>query len=197
MRDLAALAAAFWLRVQKQPQGCWLWTGGHTHDGYGSFCVTRHRHILAHRWSYEYHYGLLFPGLSVCHTCDVRLCVRPDHLFLGTNWDNTRDRHQKGRTKSIIGQIMLQHPERRARGERNGNVKLDASTVTRIRLLAAQGESRRAIARKFGIGKTTVSDIVNRATWQQIPERLDECPARVVRPQDLAAIEGWLRGEEV
>lgn len=76
--------------------GCWLWTGRLSIAGYGQIkdnYQTRH----AHRVSYELNIGPVPPGLFVCHTCDVRACVNPDHLWLGTSTDNNRDREAKGR----------------------------------------------------------------------------------------------------
>jgi len=80
---------------------CWHWT--HTFDGsgwYGQFNRHGQRH-LAHRVAYELAYGPIPDGLVVCHSCDVSFCVRPDHLFLGTNLENIADRVQKQRKAGV------------------------------------------------------------------------------------------------
>lgn len=91
----------FWHYVEKTPT-CWLWRGTLSNRrDYGQFSVTREKHgdqdIPAHRFAYELAYGVSPAELFVCHRCDVPLCVRPDHLFLGTNADNIADMIAKGR----------------------------------------------------------------------------------------------------
>jgi hypothetical protein len=91
------VVALFWSRVEKS-DGCWLWTGGRFSTGYGSFSVGG-RVRVASRLAYAYTHGPIPDGLFVCHHCDTPLCVRPDHLFLGTNADNMRDAYRKGRVR--------------------------------------------------------------------------------------------------
>lgn len=94
-RSFDELNAEFGSRIQKT-ETCWLWTGAKISTGYGT--IGWHgRTLLAHRVAFILgRLGNPF-GLFVCHHCDVKLCVRPDHLFLGTNSDNLQDSISKGR----------------------------------------------------------------------------------------------------
>lgn len=88
--------ARFWAKVQKS-SGCWEWQACTNGAGYGIVGIGGKRVDRAHRVSYRLHKGEIPAGLFVCHTCDNRRCVRPDHLFLGTNQDNVDDMVTKGR----------------------------------------------------------------------------------------------------
>lgn len=91
--------ARFWDRVEKS-DSCWLWTGAKVPDGYGTMSyegVVR----KTHRLSWLFVYGQVPLGMSVLHRCDNPPCVRPDHLFLGTQSDNMRDCASKGRRRVV------------------------------------------------------------------------------------------------
>ena len=145
---------AFWERAEPEPNsGCWLWLGApNQKTGYGQakFCG---RKVDAHRLAWEFTHGLVPSGLSVLHRCDVRTCVRPEHLFLGTHLDNMRDMNFKGRGAS---------------GARNGASRLTDENVADIRQLSAAGTSQSTIAARFNIGQATVSHICLRHTWRHL-----------------------------
>ena len=99
------IANRFWPKVQKS-DGCWLWTGAIKSNGYGHIGSEGPGGYLkvrtTHRVSWELHFGPIPAGLLVLHRCDVRNCVRPDHLFLGTHTDNMLDCIAKGRDRHSV-----------------------------------------------------------------------------------------------
>jgi hypothetical protein len=93
------VAKRFWSRVEKT-EGCWLWTGYCEAAGYGTLEISvkgKRRKAYAHRLAYELTYGAIPAGLFICHHCDNPPCCNPDHLFVGTAGENSRDCVQKGR----------------------------------------------------------------------------------------------------
>jgi hypothetical protein len=89
-------ATRFWSFVERT-ESCWLWRGAQRGSGYGGFHWRNISHY-AHRKAWELINGPIADGLHVCHHCDNPPCVRPDHLFLGTQADNNHDRDRKGRS---------------------------------------------------------------------------------------------------
>jgi hypothetical protein len=143
-------------RVCPEPNsGCWLWVGSLNVAGYGYLWLPGRKQQLAHRHSYEKYKGPIPGGLAVCHKCDVRCCVTPDHLFLGTRSDNNADMIRKGRHKCI--------PQP---GETNPMAKLNWKDVRRIRELRETGQNCAEIAKQFNITKANVWLIVTDQTWR-------------------------------
>ena len=146
-------AARFWSKVRKG-DGCWEWTGAIDSAGYGSFGV-RHRTYRAHVMSLLLSGTEIPKGMCVCHRCDNRKCVRPDHLFIGTHQDNSDDAVAKGR---------------HTWGERVWSAKITAADAIRIRAMAAAGgRSQGQIAREFGISSAHVCGIIHRVYWGRTP----------------------------
>lgn len=112
----------------------------------------------AHRVSWIKHNGPIPSGMHVCHKCDVKLCVNPDHLFLGTPADNLKDMVSKGR-----------HATDYNNGTANHVAKLDEKTVREIRKRYADGDGYQyELAKEYGVIQSTISAIVRRETWSHI-----------------------------
>lgn len=121
-RPAVSLENRFWSRVNKTST-CWLWTMGTDKDGYGKISSGKRqnrKHMRAHRVSYELYKGAVPDGMFVCHTCDNPSCVNPEHLFLGTAFDNNRDTINKGRRKNPKG---VNHWARRVKQVRDKHGK--------------------------------------------------------------------------
>lgn len=131
--------------------GCWLWTGAADAKGYGRM----HGNRKAHRVSYELHVGKIPDGMCVLHKCDVPACVRPDHLFLGTQLDNMRDMFAKGRRPPPSG-------------ERHPRARLTNKDVVSIRQRKAAGESNRDLAREYNMWPETIARLCAGKTWKHI-----------------------------
>lgn len=176
------LAGRFWPRVAFG-DGCWNWTGKRNGGGYGVVNVEG-KTPLAHRVAWSLVNGPVPEGQRVLHRCDNPSCVRPDHLFLGTQADNLADMRQKGRAKPGPGAKADQaainrprgddhwsrrNPELVRRGERHHKAKMTAEQVIELRRLSSEGWSLARLAERFGIRISTASYIVRRETWRDIP----------------------------
>ena len=102
---MSTIEERLWSRVEKTESGCWLWTGYTCDTGYGKINLggKNGRIVYTHRLAYELFHGPIPDGHSVCHTCDVRNCINPSHLFAGTQQQNMDDMVSKGRHKNGWG----------------------------------------------------------------------------------------------
>ena len=129
--------------------GCWLWNAAHGSHGYGHFGING-KVLSAHRVSFELYRSRIPEGLFVLHRCDVKSCVNPDHLFLGTQIQNLQDMTLKGHRSC-------------ARGESSGSAKLKSVDIEKIR---KDDRSHRTIAKDYKVGKTTIGSIKSGKAWR-------------------------------
>ncbi len=127
----------FWQKVHKS-DGCWEWSAALSMWGYGKFRLQK-SHSSAHRVSWVIENGPIPDGLLVCHRCDNRKCVRPDHLFLGTVQDNVADMFAKGRNR-----YSRDLDERQSRNKA-------------LALAYKSGEPMQDVADRFGVSISLVS----------------------------------------
>ena len=144
----------FKLMERVTESGCWLWTGTVGDTGYGWIHINGGR-IRAHRYSWKIHMGDIPAGMYVLHKCDVRLCVNPGHLFLGTHQDNMRDATIKGRM---------------SRGEKCGTGKLSNNQALEIKRRLKTGEynTLAALGVEYGVSGASIEDIKAERTWRHL-----------------------------
>jgi len=148
----------FWEKVDRSAgqDGCWPWLGGIGPDGYG---LTKFEPLgptsVTHRVAYRLDKGPIPEVMLVLHHCDNPPCCNPAHLWLGTDKDNSDDKIRKGR-------------DRKSHGEAHKKAKLTVAQVLLIRARDIAGDSRRGMAREFGIGRKSLWNICERKSWKHI-----------------------------
>lgn len=135
--------------------GCWLWEGAANKQGYGSVRLGL-KTISAHRLSYIQHKGEIPKGLFVLHSCDVPCCVNPNHLRLGTQSDNAKDRESRKRGKDN-------------RGSSSASSILNEEQVLQIRSKYNPWKyTIPMLAKEYNISESTIEKIVGRISWKHI-----------------------------
>lgn len=139
-------------------EGCWLWTGAVSSNGYGWVSLNGHRRS-AHRAAFQHFKGNICN--DVLHKCNNRLCGNPDHLYDGTAYENARDRTTVGRTVGV--------PPRFAYDGHVPGALFTDKTVKHIRELYATGKyTFMALGYKFNVSNMCISNIVKRRTYGHV-----------------------------
>lgn len=144
----------FWKYVDRS-SACWNWVGRNKVGEYGRIKISG-RSVLSHRYSYELHFGEIPKGKLVCHKCDNPLCVRPDHLFIGTYQDNVDDMVAKGRGVNLTG-------------ENHGRSKLKNCQVLEIRSMYSSGRYfLKDLSNIFGVSVSQIHKCVKLIAWKHL-----------------------------
>jgi len=156
------LEERFWSKVKKG-LGCWEWMAGREKNGYGMFHEKKFFYeSRAHRVAWKLTKGPIPKGLFVCHRCDNRGCVNPDHLFLGTPGDNSRDSKAKGR--NVFGSKV-------------GSARLTEERVIELKKILQEGKyDQRQLAKMFGVGQSTISRVNMNQSWRHLLKGPIVCP---------------------
>lgn len=177
----AALQARLLKHVSPVPfSGCWIWTGFVKPNGYGTLTVNR-KPAYAHRAAYAVFRGPIPDGMCVCHHCDVRSCINPDHLFLGTQKENLQDMDAKGRRVTALqigaknpmhgrshsdsAKLLMSHAKKGIfKGEKHPKATVSESLVRAIKS-AKGGMTAKAVAEKFHVSWHVVRNIWSGKSW--------------------------------
>lgn len=164
------LSCRFWSKVDvKGPDECWRWLASYASTGYGQIQMSSYGINISegkdtlskrsvtercHRVSWFLIKGTIPMGMCVCHRCDNKWCVNPNHLFLATQQENLIDKFKKGRT--TLG--------------RQPNAKLTKEIVVEIKRMVRENLSTKAaLARKYGVSRSAIKLAVQGKNWRDVP----------------------------
>lgn len=139
--------------VRVPETGCWLWVGSLTTYGYGRMTFGAKTEFLAHRLSYEQKYGKIPEGKFALHQCDIKCCVNPDHIFIGTQQDNMTDKVKK---------------KRQAKGESHGMSKLTKDQAVEAKF---SDEKPSVLAKKFKCSAVMIRQIRSGHYWRHLEKQ--------------------------
>jgi predicted DNA-binding protein (UPF0251 family) len=128
----------FWSRVEKADEShCWEWQGRMSTNGYGRYYANR-KAFWAHRYSYEQVNGKIPEGREICHKCDNKKCVNPNHLYAGTHSQNMRDAHERGQLRGYLS---------------------DEDKQEICRLYSTGEYSEQQLAERYGVARPTIARV--------------------------------------
>lgn len=133
---------------------CLVWMFAKNAYGYGKVANGKGGWVLAHRAVWGALNGTIPEGVEVCHKCDNRACINPDHLFLGTHQENMSDMKQKGRAKGLVGVD-------------NHKCKITPSIAAEI---IRSSKPRHELANRFGVTVCMIGRIQRRVAWKSLSE---------------------------
>ena len=149
-RPRESLAHKICKSLRTNPNGCWVWTGAHTANGYGVLRDNGYDR-RTHRLMYELVTGeTLEPSTFILHSCDNRLCCNPDHLRKGTHIENMADMVARNRASS---------------GENRPYAKL---TWEKVRAIRAGSRSSYSLAKVYGVSPQAIQGVRSGRAWREV-----------------------------
>jgi hypothetical protein len=139
--------------VRVPESGCWLWIGSLTNNGYGRMTFGAKTEFLSHRLSYEQKYGEIPNGMLALHHCDVKCCVNPDHIFIGTQQDNMTDKVMKNR---------------QAKGAHHGMARLTEEQAKEVKF---SDQKTSDLAKKFNCSAVMIRQIRGGLYWRHLEKQ--------------------------
>lgn len=140
-------------KIMPEPNtGCWIWIGAYDNTGYGRYKMGNTTEA-AHRVLFRLYKDKIQKGFLICHSCDNRFCVNPDHLFAGTHQDNADDMINK---------------KRHIYGEKKWCAKFKESDIINVRNLYDSGITQMEIALKYNCSQSHISEITTRKQWKHL-----------------------------
>lgn len=154
---------------------CWEWQGNLGKNGYGKI-RNNLEHWSTHRLSYFIFKGEIPDDILVCHTCDNKKCINPDHLYLGTHKDNAQDALKKGLLKSTSGskwsestrEKMKSRPGPDKKGDKHHLRKLTSKNIYEIRTMLDEGIKQAEIAKIYDVNPSCISNVKRKKSWCHI-----------------------------
>ena len=134
--------------------GCWVWLGATYRSGHGQMTFKR-QHLAVHRAAWMVYIGNIPIGKHVLHRCNVASCINPDHLYIGTDLENARDRIKSG----------TQHIPPRLIGENHNQAILDDN---KVRMIRSSSRTRKQLAVEFGVSIQTIHAVKSRRLWKHV-----------------------------
>ena len=156
---------------------CWEWNLCQGRGGYGKITINR-KTKPTHKVSFEFFKKEFDKELLVCHKCDNRKCINPDHLWQGTQKENIEDCIRKNRKNTKSGWKHSEETKEKfknrkrntvyVKGIQHGGCKLKEKDVMEIRQLSASGMKQKEISNKFNVHSSTISNIVRGKYWKRL-----------------------------
>lgn len=156
-------------------EDCWIWIKKIGNSGYGEI-GSDGKSKLVHRVSYGIFKGEIPKGKHVCHSCDNKKCVNPDHLWIGTQKENIQDAKNKGRLPDQRGRKHTEETLKKLkfrkrpnkRGEKHHLCKLKENDVLEIRRMLSNGLKQSEISEKYNVDQSTISSIKINRNWTHV-----------------------------